>query len=215
MNIKTTLLGAAAATGIIAGTLGVATQAAAQEPGADSTPTAERQSARGNFLARVAEKLGISAEQLQQAIRDAANDTVDEALANGRITQEQADKAHERINSGKGLRGFFERRHDRREHRRDLVRHAIVQSSATALNMTVEELRAELQAGNSIADVANEQGVSLDTVKAQITSDAEAKLDELVANGKLTQEKADEALAKLTENLDDILNKSKQPAASQ
>jgi len=215
MNIKTILLGAAAATGIIVATLGVATQASAQEPGTGSTPTAERQSPRGNFLARVAEKLGISAEQLQQAIRDAANDTVDEALANGRITQEQADKAHERIDRGKGLRGFFERRHDRREHRRDLVRHAIVQSSATALNMTVEELRSELQAGNSIADVAAEQGVSLDSVKAQITADAEAKLDELVANGQLTQEKADEALAKLTESLDNILNKSKQPAASQ
>ena len=48
--------------------------------------------------------------------------------------------------------------------------------------------------------MAGEQGVSLDTVKAQITSDAEKKLDEAVTNGKLTQEKADSALAKLTDH---------------
>jgi len=214
MNVKTTLLGAVATAGIIAGTVGVAAQVSAQEPGTDGTPAAEAQRApSGKFLERVAEKLGISLEQLRQAIQDAAHDAVGEALANGRITQEQADKANERIDSGKGLRGLFERRQDRREHRRDLIRRGIVQSAATALSMNAEELRAELQEGNSIADVAAEQGVSLDAVKAQITSDAEAKLDELVAAGTLTQERADDALARLTENLDNILNKSKQPAS--
>ncbi|MBI5284359.1 MAG: hypothetical protein HY874_04615 [Chloroflexi bacterium] len=46
-------------------------------------------------------------------------------------------------------------------------------------------------------------------MKAQITSDATARLDELVAAGKLTQERADTMLQKLTENLDQILNASK------
>ncbi len=217
MNIKTAVLGVAAAGIIIAGGLGAAAVASAQEPGTDSTPTAAtNDSPRGKFLERVAEKLGISVDQLRQAMQDAAHDAVDEALAQGRITQEQADTAHERIDSGKGLRGLFERRQERREerrdHRRDMVRRGIVESASTALNMTVDELRDELLAGDSIADVASEQGVSLDAVKAQITSDAEARLDELVAGGKLTQERADNALAKLTENLDEILNKSKEPA---
>lgn len=216
MNIKSAMLGALAATAIIAaGAIGITRLASAQEPGTDSTPTASAtDTGKVTFLDRVAEKLGISTDQLRQAMQGAANDAVDEALASGRITQEQADKAHERIDSGKGLRGFFERRNDRREHRRDIVRHAIVESSATALNISADDLRAELQAGKSIADVAAEKGVSLDTVKAQITSDAQARLDEAVANGKITQERADQAMTKLTENLDEILSKSKQGAAT-
>jgi hypothetical protein len=78
--------------------------------------------------------------------------------------------------------------------------------------MTFDELKAELQTGDSIADVAGEQGVSLDTVKAEITADAEAKLGVAVANGRITQERADAALARLSENLDEILNRSKEPA---
>ena len=212
MNIKTKLLGATvAASMLLAGAVGVAGQVSAQEPGTDSPPAAEQGARRGNFLARVAEKLGITVEQLQQAMQAAANDAVDEALANGQITQEQADKARERIASGKGPRGPGEHRQDRREHRRDLVRKGIIESSAMALNMTVDELKVELQSGDSIADVSAEQGVSLDIVKAQITSDAQAKLDEAVASGKVTKERADQAMAKLAEKLDDILNKSKAP----
>jgi hypothetical protein len=164
------------------------------------------------FLERVAEKLGITRDQLEDAIQAAALDAVDEAEANGRLTAEQADNARERIESGQGPRGFFDRRQDRREHRRDLVRKGIVESAAEALGMTFDELKAELQTGDSIADVAGEQGVSLDTVKAEITADAEAKLRVAVANGRITQERADAALARLSENLDEILNRSKEPA---
>lgn len=194
----------------VAAALGVAGVVGAQEPTPE--PGVEQAAPRGNFLQRVAEKLGITLEQLQSAIQSAALDAVDEAEAEGRITAEQADKARERIESGQGLRGLFERRHERREHRRDLVRKGIVESAAEAMGMTFDELKAELQAGDSIADVAAEQGVSVDVVKEAITADAEAKLDEAVANGRITQERADELLSKLTEHLDDIVNRSKAPA---
>jgi uncharacterized membrane protein len=217
MHIKTAVLGAVAAGIIIAGGVGITSNVSAQDPGTDPTPAADTQkSPGGRFLERVAEKLGVSPDTLRQAMRDAARDAVNEALAQGRITQEQADRANEAIDSGKGLRGFLERQKDRREDRRDnrlnLVRRGIVESSAAALNMSADELRAELKAGKSIADVAGEQGVSLDAVKTRITSDAEARLNEQVAAGNLTQERADQALAKLTGRLDDILQKSKQPA---
>ncbi len=111
MTIKTRIMAAAAATAIVVGGgVGLATYASAQEP--DDTPAAEQQAERRDqFLERVAEKLGITVEELQSAIQAAALDVVDEALASGRITQEQADKAKERIESGEGfgLRPFLER----------------------------------------------------------------------------------------------------------
>lgn len=206
-------LAALAATVVLAGAafVGLAPRADAQEPG-DPTPASEHGARRGMFLERVAEKLGITRDQLEDAIQAAALDAVDEAEANGRLTAEQADNARERIESGQGPREFFDRRQDRREHRRDLVRKGIVESAAEALGMTFDELKAELQTGDSIADVAGEQGVSLDTVKAEITADAEAKLGVAVANGRITQERSDAALARLSENLDEILNRSKEPA---
>lgn len=93
------------------------------------------------------------------------------------------------------------------------IRQGIVQSAADAIGITPEDLKSELKSGKSIADVTAEHNVSLDAVKAQITSDAQAKLSEVVANGKLTQERADEALQKLADNLDAILNKTRGASA--
>jgi hypothetical protein len=105
-------------------------------------------------------------------------------------------------------------REHRQEKRQALVRRGIINSAATALNMTAGDLVDELKGGSSIADVAGERGVSLDDVKAQITTDAQAKLDDLLAMGRITQARADTALAKLTDHLDEILNKSRQAGAA-
>ena len=95
MHIKTRLLSAAAAATLLTtGAFATITQVSAQEP---EPPVAEQGARKGKFLERVAEKLGITKEELQAAIQGAANDAVDEALAEGRITQDQADKARERI----------------------------------------------------------------------------------------------------------------------
>ena len=61
----------------------------------------------------------------------------------------------------------------------------------------------------SIADVASEQNVSLDTVKSQISSDAKARLDKAVANGKIAQTREDQMLQRLADNLDTTLNEKK------
>jgi len=191
---------------------GLAATVSAQEPTA--TSTAGEPSGGAGFVARVAEKLGVTVEQFREAIKAAALEAVDDALASGRITQEQADRARERIESGKGLRRFFDRLEERRERRHDVVRRGIIESAAGALNMSAEELRAELKAGLSLAEVAEQQGVSADDLKSRITTDAQSKLAQAVENGRLTQERADELLARLTERLDDIINASKEPPAS-
>ena len=49
------------------------------------------------FLGRVAANLGVSVEELLSAITQAQLAEIDEALADGRITEEQADWMRERI----------------------------------------------------------------------------------------------------------------------
>ena len=216
MQIKTRIITLAAVGAIVAaGLIAAATVVSAQEPEAtpDQAKHEKRIERRDNFLSRVAAKLDVTLDQLKTALKSAATDMVDDALAAGEITQQQADAAKSRIENGDGigLRRLLGARTARREAIVQRVRAAIVQSAADALNMTPEELRAELKSGKSIADVA---GDNIDAVKTQITADATAKLDAAVANGKLTQAQADKALQKLTDNLDKIVNKTRGQAVS-
>lgn len=164
---------------------------------------------RRQFLDRLAQNLNISTDELTAAITTTELQTVDDLLASGKITQAQADKLKEAINSGKGLGRLLLKRHELREKAMTALRHQIGASAAEAVGISVEELRDELQSGKSIADVAAEHDVSLDTVKSQIMSDVAAKLDQAVAGGRITQTREDEILQRLTQNLDAMLNKKK------
>ncbi len=211
MNIKTKLVTMAAAGSIlVAGVVGATGYATAQTPGAipDTAKQQQRTERRDNFLGRVAAHLGVTLDQLKQAYKSAETQAVDDALAAGKITQAQADKAKARIESGNGagLGKLLAGGHRRARARVERLRDGIITSAATALNMTPKELKAQLKSGKSIADVA---GANLDAVKTQIAKDAKAKLDAAVAANKLTQAQADTALQKLTDSLDKILNKSR------
>ena len=156
---------------------------------------------RSPLRQRVADKLGIDVATLRGAVKDSSLEMVDEALADGRITEQQAERARERIEAGKPLHLTP------RERAHLWARHAIVESAADALGMTPDELRAELQSGNSIAGVASDRGVSLDDVKTQITSDMQAKLYGAVAKGRISQQQADDAMTKLNDRLDEIVHR--------
>jgi len=72
-------------------------------------------------------------------------------------------------------------------------------AAATALGMEEEAVRTELKAGKSLADLAKEKGVAVDTVIAALTKDAEEKIDKQVEAGKLTAEQAATAKQKAAE----------------
>ena len=74
-------------------------------------------------------------------------------------------------------------------------------AAAEAIGITVEELRAALEDGASIADVAALAGVEVQTVIDAMVADAGAHLAERVAEGELSQEAADEKLAEITERI--------------
>ncbi len=209
MKLSTKILAASAAVVMLAaGAIGAATYVSAQTPGpAAGVP----QTVRQQFLDRLAQNLNVSTDQLTSALKTTELQTVDDLLANGKITQAQADKLKNAINSGKdfGLGRLLERRENVRERVATAIRREIGKSAADAIGISVGDLRNELKDGKSIADVAPEHNVSLDTVKSKITSDVKSKLDKAVANGKITQTREDQMLQRLADNLDTILNKKK------
>ena len=78
---------------------------------------------------------------------------------------------------------------------------------ATTLKLTQEELKTQLQARKSLADVAKAQSVDIADVKTVLTSDFSAHLAEEVTSGKHTQAEADAKLAEFKTNLDTMVNR--------
>jgi hypothetical protein len=78
---------------------------------------------------------------------------------------------------------------------------SLVAVAAAQLGMTQAELVAELQGGQTIADVAAEKGVALETIVDAFVAPRAERLAELVANGQLTQEQADDMLAAMKANI--------------
>ena len=86
---------------------------------------------------------------------------------------------------------------------------------ATALGITVEELKTELSSGKSIADVAKAKNVDIAKVIAAMTAQMKAHLDEEVASGEHTQAEADAKLAEFTARVTEMVNKAGGPKAGQ
>jgi len=61
------------------------------------------------FPDKVANKLGVSVDQLQSALTDARTEMLDEATSEGTITQEQTDQMKQRLEKNSGLPAFGKR----------------------------------------------------------------------------------------------------------
>ena len=151
----------------------------------------------------VAARLGITGDQLRAAFKAELNARIDAAVAAGRLTPEQGAKLKKRVANTKGL-GIVVRRAFAERHKGLVGR--IVQvhrlgAAAKYLGMTPKELRTARQSGRSLAQIAASKGKSVDGLVAAIVAPAKTRAAKAVSNGKLTQQRADELIARLTERV--------------
>ena len=163
------------------------------------------------FLDRVAEKLGIDTPKLQNAIKDARNDQIDEAVQNGDLTQKQADALKQKLDQapdGGGFPGFGLGHMGGRfgmGHGSDLM--GAADKLAGFLGISPDQLKTELTADNaSLASVAQAHGKSRDDLKSFIKDTAKATLDTAVKNGDMTQKQEDTMLSALDSHLDQLID---------
>ena len=169
-------------------------------------PAAEKQA----YLNDVAGRLGVSSAKLEDALKGAAIDRVDAALAAGRITKDQADAMKAAINSGHvplgvGLApgmGFGFRMHGGLH----FVGGGSLEAAATYLGLTGAQLRTQLMSGKSLADITKAQGKSVDGLEQAMVASIQAKLDQAVKDGKLTSAQRDQAMTKIKASIDDLVN---------
>ncbi|OBZ10093.1 SHOCT domain-containing protein [Bacillus sp. FJAT-26390] len=159
----------------------------------------------GKTIAAIAAEKKVDVQAVITALVSDRKTKLAEKLAAGTITQEQydtefaeaVDHATQQVNGvlpqrgegGKG--GGFGRNLD---------------EIAAALSLTADELKAELDAGKTIAAVAAEKGVALQTLIDLQVKDQKAKLAEQLAAGTITQEQYDTRLAAAVEHATEHVN---------
>ena len=171
----------------------------------------------GKSIADVAAAKGVSVDKVVDALVAEVKAHLDEEVASGEHTQEEADaklaEATTRITEMVQTEGLPAPKGDGEGRGGPGGQHGMkggkgLDAAATAIGITAEELRTELQAGKSISDVATAKGVGIDTVIEAMVADMKAHLDEEVASGEHTQEEADAKLAEARTRITEMVNRT-------
>ena len=151
-----------------------------------------------SFFGHLSNDLGKSQTDVKNAINQAIDQTLSDAVHNGDLTQDQANNIESQISkAGGGCQALQSLKDTINKHRRGAGVAALsfgFDAAAKALNMTTANLKQQLGAGKSLHQVADQQGVSKAQFIASVKADLKSKLDTAVKNGKLTQSQVDAML---------------------
>jgi hypothetical protein len=194
----------------ITAVLAAAVAAVVLAAGASNALAADRPS----LVDQVAARLGVTPEQLRTAFRATLVARVDAAVAAGKLTPEQGAKLKERIAKANGL-GLGAASGKRKALGQKLGKRLGAKGPvATYLRMTREALVAELRRGQSLAQIAKAHGKSVDGLVAAMVAPLKAHLATAVENDRLTKQRADALLERITDRLERLVQRSWAPRTS-
>jgi polyhydroxyalkanoate synthesis regulator phasin len=157
-----------------------------------------------------AKQLGVQPRELSNALKQALKNRVDDAVEDGRLTEEQGRRMKQRIDAGGvplfglGRRGF----HD--HHRKGIAPHMLFGGKAVGaaeyLGMERREMFRALSNGKTLADLARERDKSVDGLIDAMVEATEKRLDEAVAEGKLTEADKNQVLGDVRERITRLVN---------
>ena len=145
--------------------------------------------ADGKRLPEIAEELGVDLETVGEVMQAAFEDAVNQAVADGTITAEQAERMIER--------GFRGKRGGRGGHggHGPVNKEAMETAVSEALGITVEELQAYHDEGLKLPEIVEELGLNMEDVQASLQASRETAVNQAVEDGTITQEQADQILS--------------------
>ena len=151
---------------------------------------------------------GKSRDGLVTTLVNAVNDAIAKAVADGKITQEQADKAKASV--PERVAKFVDHTWPTPKPRLPSVRAFIgdVMSDARAyLGIAQKDLMTQLRAGKSLGEIADATpGKSKSGLVSTLMNDANAKIDKAKQDGKLTADQATQLKSKVQEAVTQIVD---------
>lgn len=133
---------------------------------------------RDEMKALIAAELGVTVEELDAAHAAVMETMLAQLVEDGVITQEQLDE----MLAMRELRGIAQDIFNRDDAQ------AVI---AETLGLSVEELVAARDEGTRLPELAEEQGIDMETLMTAVDEARTAAFDQAVADGLLTQEQAD------------------------
>jgi uncharacterized protein YidB (DUF937 family) len=207
-RIYLTAVGGAAIAGVaVVGTVAATGTPLAASPSPSPSPSSSSstQAYCNRFVGHIASNLGKSQDQVNKAISDALSQTLNDAVKNGDLTQKQADAIKARLGNGKACATGFEKgiggigrigMHPA-TNPKERAGAATLTEIATALGISEEELRQDLQSGKTLKDIAGSKGMDEATFRSKLVAAVKADLDKQVSAGKLTQQREDMIVQRL------------------
>jgi hypothetical protein len=199
--MKRTLLAGGIIAALVAGVLAVGL-ASAQTETPEPTVTGDPERLGDRFKEELASQLGISVDQLNTALDNTQFALIDEAVADGKLTESEAERLKERVEEGHNLFPIGGARPFIRHH----VKMELVEATAEVLGIEVSDVRDGIADGQTLAEIANANGMDTDAFKTALLANVKATLDEKVASEDITQDQADALYERLSNNIDDIIN---------
>ena len=157
-------------------------------------------SGRRAYIDDVAKRLNVSPGALTAAMKAAADEQIEAAVAAGRITRSRADTLKQRLDNGRvpffgdrfGAGGLAGR-----------------STAARYLGISANTLRSDLESGKSLAQIASSTpGKSVEGLKAAIMSARKTRLYEAVSSGAITAQQEQERLTKLSSRMEALLERT-------
>jgi hypothetical protein len=160
--------------------------------------------AQGKRLADIVTANGGTVDSVVNNVVTAAADQINTAVQDQRLTQDQADELISALPTlfNESVNGQL-----RQQAAQVLVGAAMIRLAAQQTGVTAQELRQELRSGKSLADVLTEHSVDTTAFIDSAVAQAQQRLDQAVANKRITQERADQMLENFRARLTDGINK--------
>ena len=157
-----------------------------------------------------ASQLGVEPSELSAALKQALRNRIDEAVDDGRLTEEQADELKTRVDAEQfpllgGLGMFGRGFHGGGPVPGRFGHLELLETAASYLGLTEAELREALE-DQTLAEIAEEQGKTASGLVQQLVATQAKRIDEAVADGRITEEQAMELEAGLNERMQELVN---------
>jgi len=130
------------------------------------------------FLEKLAANLGVDKSKLVDALKQTALQVVDEAAQQGRLTPDLAQKIKERIEQGRVFPpGTF------RGPKGAPLAGGRLDLLAQALGMSTDKLKAELEQGKKVQDIAQEKGITPEQLRQKLQELRRQTVQQMVNDG--------------------------------
>jgi len=164
------------------------TNANAASTPAAATPTPNPYCQR--YFQDLAKRLGVPVSTLQRDMLAAADDTLAQLVKDGQLTQKQANSIKQFLQSHQACTGINPAERGIIQQSLKPYLNTVANQVALGLRMTPSQLKAQLQAGKRLSQLAAAQGVSSSQLQTTEVNAVQSAVNQAVHDGNLTQQQA-------------------------